>query len=470
MKGCVLVLFFILLFVYVAPAKAIVNPLDTQNNKFGIHIIDENDLNDATSLVNSSGGEWGYVTLVIKEDDRDLGKWQKIFDRMRELKIIPLLRLATKPVGDYWEKPNKEDAQEWSIFLNSLNWVVQNRYIILFNEPNHAKEWGGKVNPSEYAEILKNFNLSFKEKSPDYYILPAGLDASAPNSKDTLEISNFLSKMYETDKQIFNYIDGWNSHSYPNPAFVAKSQDKGKGSIASFDWEIKFIKRIGANPDLPIFVTETGWVHNNGKIKVLGLDSELVGSFYKFAFEKVWNDKRIVAVTPFVLNYQDSPFDFFSWKKFGSQEFHPQYKIVQDLQKIAGNPKQVNNLGIVTSNIPNSLFSGLSYKVEVIIKNYGQSIWSPSEGYRVIIPEDLKDFIEIISDIETVKPFESSRLSFLLKPFYGMSNLNFSFQMAFKNEVFDGSFTKNIKIINLFPVFGKQGGNKTCFLILRSCS
>jgi len=59
--------------------KAAENPLSVPNNSFGIHILDENDLEDAAKLVNSGGGDWGYVTFVIRSDERDSKRWQKVF-------------------------------------------------------------------------------------------------------------------------------------------------------------------------------------------------------------------------------------------------------------------------------------------------------------------------------------------------------------------------------------------------------
>jgi len=41
--------------------SAIENPIARPNNFFGIHILDENDLDDAAKLINSSGGDWGYA-------------------------------------------------------------------------------------------------------------------------------------------------------------------------------------------------------------------------------------------------------------------------------------------------------------------------------------------------------------------------------------------------------------------------
>ena len=71
------IIFLILLTLFffttsVKSAIAIVDPLTFPNNRFGIHITDENDLAEAAELVNGGGGEWGYVTVVIRQDDQNI--------------------------------------------------------------------------------------------------------------------------------------------------------------------------------------------------------------------------------------------------------------------------------------------------------------------------------------------------------------------------------------------------------------
>ena len=156
------------------PVPAFYDPLSRVNNKYGIHIIDENDLMSAAALVNSSGGDWGYVTLVIPENERKQEKWQTAFNEMRRLHLIPLIRLATELEGDTWTKPEENQAEIWADFLDSLNWPIKNRYVIIFNEPNHRKEWGGELDPTAYADILDKFISALSNKSEDFFILPAG--------------------------------------------------------------------------------------------------------------------------------------------------------------------------------------------------------------------------------------------------------------------------------------------------------
>ena len=159
---------------------AISDPLAVPNNKYGIHVIDENDLDSAAALVNSTSGDWGYVTIVIPENERKIQKWTAAFHLMKKLHLVPIIRLATSLNFNTWRQPDEADAEIWAIFLNQLPWFTKNRYIVLFNEPNHTKEWGGIVDPNSYANVLATFSKVLKIYSDDYFILPAGLDASRP--------------------------------------------------------------------------------------------------------------------------------------------------------------------------------------------------------------------------------------------------------------------------------------------------
>jgi hypothetical protein len=325
--------------------RAIYDPLTVPNNKYGIHIIDENDLENAATLVNSSNGDWGYVTIVITEEDRKEEKWNKIFDRLRQYHLIPIIRLATRVNQGVWEKPDDNEKYPWVNFLNGLNWPVKNRYVVLFNEPNHAKEYGGGINPTDYAGIVTSYSKSFKEKSTDFYIMMAGMDASAPNASNTMDEARYLRSMIEADKNIFEYVDGWVSHSYPNPAFSGKVTTVGRGSLKTYEWELRELAKYGINKYLPVFITETGWVHMEGENpNIYYYNSDSVSELIRMAAENIWNDAKIVAITPFVLNYPQYPFSHFSWTMPDNKGFYPQYDTYRSLPKIKGEPVLLEEL------------------------------------------------------------------------------------------------------------------------------
>jgi len=354
-------LFFCFLFgvVVLTPTKtfAIYDPTSVPNNSFGIHIANIQDLEDAAKLVNSGGGDWGYVTLVITEDNRTINVWQEVFNKMRRLHLIPIVRVATKEENGNWKKPVIGEIDSWISFFNSLNWVIKNRYVVIGNEVNLGKEWGGEVNPEAYAIYVKEFTNKLKSSSSDYFVMPGGFDASLPTAKGSLEESSYLRRMLLKEPDVFELVDGWASHPYPNPNFSGSEYATGRGTIRTFEWEMSFLKSLGVKKDLPVFITETGWSQKN-------LKKDVISKKLKFAFENAWNNKKIVAITPFILNYEYPPFDMFSWKNNGS--FNSLYENMQKLVKIAGCPIQEDKAKI--SKI--FAFTGLLF-----VENIGQSIW-----------------------------------------------------------------------------------------------
>ncbi|OGG14019.1 hypothetical protein A3D77_03430 [Candidatus Gottesmanbacteria bacterium RIFCSPHIGHO2_02_FULL_39_11] len=317
---------------------ALEDPRRISNNKYGIDIVDENDLFDASYLVNSSGGDWGYATLVIPENERKTDKWNAIFERMGQLHLIPIIRLATHVEGNRWTAPKKEDAPIWADFLNNLNWPTKNRYVVLFNEPNHANEWGGYISPEEYAEISSNLSRELKNRSGDFYIMLAGFDAAAPTGRDTLDEEIYIRRMIQKEPAIFDSIDGWASHSYPNPGFSGEVGDSGRKSLQGYKWELFLLKNLGIDKDFPIFITETGWAHDQYDPGVKLFSPDDIASMITDAANNVWSDSNVVAVTPFILNYQSTPFSQFSWRKQDSAFFYPFFDAYRSIPKIAGNP------------------------------------------------------------------------------------------------------------------------------------
>ncbi len=375
----ILVFTLLLLFTPLRQIGAVSDPLSVPNNKYGIHIIDANDLTDAATLVNSSGGDWGYVTLVIQDGDRNQGKWQEIFNTMRRRHLIPLIRLATHAEGSSWKIPQKEDADRWAGFLNSLIWPTQNRYVILFNEPNHSKEWGNTINPEEYADVALTYAQALKRKSGDFFLLPAGLDMSASSDGEALDGATYLRRMATAKPELFTQLDGWTSHSYPNPGFSGPPWASGRGTIAGYRWELQLLQSLGFTKSYPVFITETGWTHNGGT-HIKGILSPTdVSENIRIAAAGAWSDERIVSITPFLLNYQGGPFDHFSWKKPGMADYFPQYLAYKELTKTKGEPSRRESFGVDSPFLPDRLVTHSTYTVQSVITNTGQGILTPGE-------------------------------------------------------------------------------------------
>ncbi|MCS6956612.1 MAG: hypothetical protein NZM02_02075 [Patescibacteria group bacterium] len=390
------------------------------NNKFGIHLAQPHlqDLPKVKELVNSNGGDWGYITLVIQENDRDKNKWQNIFDHLRRLHLIPIIRLATYPQGSVWARPKKETIDGWVDFLDSLNWVIKNRYIVLFNEPNHGSEWGGEADPQNYSDIALAFSKALKQKNKDFFIMLAGMDASAPHwPPQYFDEKIFLEIVFDKNKDLINYLDGWSSHSYPNPGFSGSPYDLGRGTIRTYEWELNLLRSFGIDKNLPVFITETGWKHNQYNNYQKQLSPEIVADYFKIAFENIWlNDQRVKAVTPFVFDYQAEPFLEFSWKKISENDFYPQYYLVSSLPKIKGEPEQIEK-GEIKFNLSEELVEQSDYHFKITLKNQGQGYWTDSD-YQLLLFSDLKEKtnIEFLSGhIGDIMPSEEKEANIYLK-------------------------------------------------------
>lgn len=307
-------LFFLLSFT--EEIFAVSDPLSVPNNKLGIHILFPGELHQASDIVNNQGkGSWGYVTIPIQATDRNRGKWQLFLDKCLEEKVIPIIRVATVPDGSSWEEPDNFDLIDFANFLDDLHWPIRNRYVVIFNEVNRPDEFGGKVNPEKYADILQNAIDIFKSRSEDFFILPAGLDNAAINQYGSMYWKQFLSRMNQRQPGIFDRIDGWTSHAYPNPDFSSRPDLSGQNKIDSFRIDLQYLKRF-TGKKLPVFITETGW-------STKYLSEKQIAFYYDYAFSKVWSDEQVVAVTPFLLNAQDGPFTVFSFlgEKESPKEF-----------------------------------------------------------------------------------------------------------------------------------------------------
>ena len=454
---CILIFAFIQIFlVFFIPKEAFASE---PNNKFGIHLAQPHleDLKKAADLVNSSGGDWGYITLVMQENDRNSQKWQEIFDLLRKYHLIPIIRLATTPSGENWKRPNPSDAYSWASFLDSLNWVVKNRYIVLFNEPNHGSEWGGQVDPKNYADVAFAFAKNLKERNPNFFVMLAGFDASAPHLPPKFyDEEVFLKDLIDDQPEIFKFIDGWVSHSYPNPSFSGSPYDFGRGTVRTYQWELNLLRQLGIEKDLPVFISETGWERKK-------LSEEQVAQNFKIAFEQVWlPDEKIISVTPFVFDYQMEPFLGFSWKRKGDDGFYQQYYFVQSVPKTKGEPDQEEK-GEIIFDLPKELVNKSTYQFKIRLKNQGQGYWD-ERNYGLLV-NDVKKTEFLIGNLGEISPNEEKEVNFYLKTKdEGQEKIKFILQKNGKNILESKDWYFNILALpslkiktGLFPKLNDSG-------------
>jgi hypothetical protein len=312
------------------------DPLWKQNNKFGLYIYAEKPeyLSLAKKLVNSNGGSWGYVLLPYNVNDTDEQKWGRVFDTLQKDQLIPIIQLYDVDPTDY-----KQETINAATFLNSFVWPIKYKYVSVYNEPNDASFWYGKVDPANYAEILKFTIDTFKSENSDFFMLNGAFNASASTSKLTMDELDYMKQMNVAEPGIFKLLDGWASHSYPQPNFAGSPDSTGRWSIRAYVDELAFLKSsFGITKDLPVFITETGWAHAEGDSYDAGyLTDDQVAANFKAAYENYWlKDARVRAVIPFTIWYQP-PFDHFAWVNKDNVPYK-HYDVVKSIKKVHGEP------------------------------------------------------------------------------------------------------------------------------------
>lgn len=326
------------------------------SNIFGLHLSDTQDIDKAAPIINSNGGDWGYVTVVIRGDLLNKQVWQDFFDKCRILHITPIVRISTIMENGYWKKPEFSAIDSLTSFLNSLNWPQEKQIVTLFNEPNHASEWGGGVDVKDFVDMSSYTAKKLKTLNPNFYILSSGLDLAAPSNLPNFESAiNFYQQIISYKPDYFNDIDALANHYYP------------ANSPHNYIWELNLLKKLGIKKDLPVYITETGFQNKKVAPKLL------------INYLNLWQkDNRIVAVTPFIFNYPYPPFEQFSWlDRAGNLNY--EYQKVVDFSKQKNIISQLNSYQTIFTHLPFIIFPNTTYHGTVELQNTGQAIWGETQ-------------------------------------------------------------------------------------------
>lgn len=298
------------------------------NNKVGINVIryfDAHYLKAVSQVVNSSGGDWGYVAvLLLKEDWQNPARIQRFLDEAHFYRLIPVLRLGTRMEGSIWVKPEPDDALQWKRFLTGLRWHTPATYLVVGNEPNLGLEWGGEPNPPEYARYLRSFLDIFADQRHRFKILNGAMDLSNLTLPGMMDDFEFLAAMRAEVPDIFHRLDGWASNPYH---FF-----EGRGIRFTYRGYAQELDFIGV--DLPVFVTESyiGFEHNQ----------ERVAQYFQTAFNYWLKDPRVVAATPFFYNPEERVFWMFGADGAGNPvNLSPTAHMLMRMPKVAGSPHHV---------------------------------------------------------------------------------------------------------------------------------
>lgn len=340
-----------------APAAAFPSPLPGEiaqgpipNNIVGLNVARLHQplyIWAASDLVNANGGDWGYLTVVWTIQDRaaPMAEYnlQLFLDRCFEFHVQPIVRVATKfeakreptvpgqpavkpnPQGaeGTWMRPDWDEPQKWRDFFERGRWPTRHAWIVVGNEPNLGREWGGEVDAAGYARYLAHF-LDVFAGAPRFDVVSGALDISnttaLPVMQDALE---FLDEMGKAVPGIFERLPAWASNPYSVP---------GQGPGARYThlaYETE-LDRIGR--EMPVLITEAGHLQTG--------DEQEIARFYAQAFRDWMADPKVIAATPLFWHPDRNDFWMFELDKRGAfVHKSPTYELLRRIPRIAGSPE-----------------------------------------------------------------------------------------------------------------------------------
>jgi GH35 family endo-1,4-beta-xylanase len=153
-----------------------------------------------------------------------------------------------------------DDLDDYAAFVAAVAQRYQGRIrgYIMWNEPNLAKEWGGRPpDPAAYTELLRRAYEAIKAADPEATVVSAGLASTNHQDDKAMDDRVFLETMYQAGAGA--YFDALGAHPYgfAYPPDDPRSAHDGLNLARLLD--LREIMEARGDGDKPIWVTELGW-------------------------------------------------------------------------------------------------------------------------------------------------------------------------------------------------------------------
>jgi len=153
-----------------------------------------------------------------------------------------------------------DDLDDYAAFVAAVAQRYQGRIrgYIIWNEPNLAKEWGGRPpDPAAYTELLRRAYEAIKAADPEATVVSAGLASTNHQDDKAMDDRVFLETMYQAGAGA--YFDALGAHPY---GFAYPPDDPRSAhdelNLARL-LDLREIMEAHGDGDKPIWVTELGW-------------------------------------------------------------------------------------------------------------------------------------------------------------------------------------------------------------------
>ncbi len=248
----------------------------TRNPKLGLHtrLTDEVEpwkIKRSLQMVREMGAPWivEYFPWAYYEPEKGRFDWTHadlVVDHAVAQGLTVIARLGFVPV---WARPEETtftylDADGYDDFADYAAAFVEHfrgrvSYVIIWNEPNLAAEWGNRPpDPQAYTALLKSAYTRIKAAAPEVTVLAPALapTLAPPGNPWAMEDLAFLQAMY--DAGAAPYFDALAAHTYGwgFPADDPPAADKVNFRRVEL---VRALMVARGDGDKDVFITETAW-------------------------------------------------------------------------------------------------------------------------------------------------------------------------------------------------------------------
>ncbi len=204
------------------------------------------------------------------------------------------------------------------------------RYVIIWNEPNLALEWGYRPpDPAAYTELLKIVAPAIREANPDVVILAGALAPTLGDPTGELGMGDldYLQAMY--DAGAAPYFDALAVHSY---GLTYPPEDPPDPEIINFR-RVELLRQVmiaNGDRDKPIHITEAGWNDHPRWTRAVRPAQRIRYTIraYQMALDWPWLD----SLSMWVFRYPVPEKSFRQYFSFVTPDFQPK-PIYEEVQK-----------------------------------------------------------------------------------------------------------------------------------------
>jgi hypothetical protein len=322
----------------------------TVNPKMGVHTrltdeVEPRKIKRTLEMVREMGSPWivEYFPWSYMEPLPGIHDWTHadlVVDHANRQGLTVIARLGLVPE---WARP-KDSAtsylatdryDDFGDFVYAFvdrfrGWVD---YVIIWNEPNLALEWGFQpISPEDYTRLLKIAYQRAKEADPEVQVLAGALapTLAPPGSEWGVDDLEYLRRMYAAGAG--DYFDVLAVHAY---GWVYPADDPPDPAVVNFR-RTELVRQLmveHGDADKPIMITEGGWNDHPRWTRAVKPAQRIQYTIRAYELAEEWDWCQAAALWAF--RYPWAARSYLDYFTFVTPDFEPK-PIYLEVQRYAG--------------------------------------------------------------------------------------------------------------------------------------